>query len=92
MNYDDYLICFIKTILFIYFEGQSIEIHSYNDEFKVSPIWKELFQVRNIRPSFVAMHLGMIGMVLYTGFVWYILRGREPWTFQHKSNEISSLQ
>lgn len=59
-----------------------VEPGVYEDKFRNSSVWKELFCVRNVRPSFNSP-LGFYGGVLYTGIVWYIFRGREPWTFRH---------
>jgi electron-transferring-flavoprotein dehydrogenase len=43
-------------------------------------IWDELYQVRNIRPSF---RLGLWGGLAYSAFDTYVLRGRAPWTLHH---------
>ncbi|HVB15751.1 MAG TPA: electron transfer flavoprotein-ubiquinone oxidoreductase [Stellaceae bacterium] len=44
-------------------------------------VWDELYQVRNIRPSF---RLGLWGGLLYSALDTYLLRGHAPWTFhQH---------
>lgn len=67
----------------ILFSDEPIEVTAYMDALKISPIWKELSQVRNIRPSFHATRAGMAGVILYTGTMWYALRGKEPWTFSH---------
>ncbi|TPP40893.1 Electron transfer flavoprotein-ubiquinone oxidoreductase [Fasciola gigantica] len=64
-------------------KDESIEVTAYTDALKSSPVWKELSQVRNIRPSFHATRIGMAGVMMYTGSLWYALRGREPWTFSH---------
>ncbi|THD27592.1 Electron transfer flavoprotein-ubiquinone oxidoreductase [Fasciola hepatica] len=66
-------------------KDESIEVTAYTDALKSSPVWKELSQVRNIRPSFHATRIGMAGVMMYTGSLWYALRGREPWTFSHGS-------
>jgi electron-transferring-flavoprotein dehydrogenase len=43
-------------------------------------IWDELYQVRNIRPSF---RLGLWGGLAYSALDTYVLRGRAPWTLHH---------
>merc|ERR1719295_175192 len=55
---------------------------SYEDKIRDSYVWKELVQARNIRPSFHSP-LGLYGGLAYTGVVWWIGRGKEPWTFSH---------
>jgi electron-transferring-flavoprotein dehydrogenase len=43
-------------------------------------VWDELYQVRNIRPSF---RFGLIGGLAYSALDTFLLRGRAPWTFHH---------
>ena len=50
------------------------------DALERSWIWDELYQVRNIRPSF---RLGLWGGLAYSALDTYVLRGRAPWTFHH---------
>ncbi|KAA3681132.1 electron-transferring-flavoprotein dehydrogenase [Paragonimus westermani] len=64
-------------------DTQPIEVESYSEMLKSSPVWQELHQVRNIRPSFHIFRSGMAGVLLYTGCLWNLFRGREPWTFGH---------
>lgn len=59
---------------------------SYEQRIRESSVWKEMYKVRNIRPSFNSS-LGMYGGMLYTGTVWYLMQGREPWTFHMHSNK-----
>jgi len=60
---------------------------TYEEKLRSSWLWKELHQVRNIRPSFNT-RFGFYGGLVYTGAVWYVLRGHEPWTLQHHSSEV----
>jgi electron-transferring-flavoprotein dehydrogenase len=53
---------------------------SVYDAVQHSWIWDELYQVRNIRPSF---RLGLWGGLAYSALDTYVLRGRAPWTFHH---------
>ncbi|OON22147.1 electron-transferring-flavoprotein dehydrogenase, partial [Opisthorchis viverrini] len=62
---------------------RALEVTSYTDRLKSSPVWHELHKVRNIRPSFHALRCGMLGVMFYTSTLWYLFRGREPWTFNH---------
>jgi len=91
------LICVVHVTMFwcadfAYNHGCVIGLNpeSYEQRIRDSWIWKELYKVRNIRPSFNSS-LGMYGGLLYTGTVWYLTQGREPWTFNMHSNKGSVL-
>ena len=62
----------------------SVFLYDYEASLRQSSIWKELKEVRNIRPSFHSP-LGMYGGLLYSGLETYLLRGRVPWTLKHKT-------
>lgn len=59
-----------------------IQLYSYEENLKNSWVWKELEQVRNIRPSF-HNPLGNLGGILYSGIDSILLRGKAPWTLKH---------
>ena len=59
-----------------------IFLFEYEDKLRNSSIWKELKQVRNMRPSFHSP-LGIYGGILYSGLEAYLFRGYTPWTFKH---------
>src|SRR3990167_4227439 len=61
------------------------ECQSYEKNIKQSRIWKELFQVRNIRP---AMNAGLFVGLAYAAFDTYILRGHTPWTFHNHADYL----
>lgn len=65
-------------------DGQDVSggvlLKSYPESVKNSWLYKELHEVRNIRPSF---HWGLIPGMIYTGLDWLLMRGREPWTLSH---------
>jgi electron-transferring-flavoprotein dehydrogenase len=64
------------------------EVKSYPDALKKTWLWKELYGVRNIRPSFRAgLWLGLI----YSAIDNILLFGRAPWTF-HNHADHSSLK
>jgi len=67
-----------------------LQPQSYEQRIRDSWVWKELYKVRNIRPSFNSS-LGMYGGLLYTGTVWYLTQGHEPWTFNMHTNKGSVL-
>lgn len=59
-----------------------LEPVKYEENLKNSWLWKELYSVRNVRPSFNTS-LGTVGGVIYTGLFYWIMRGKEPWTLHH---------
>ncbi|CAG8492490.1 13432_t:CDS:2 [Ambispora gerdemannii] len=62
-----------------------ITLTSYEKSFQESWLWKELYTIRNIRPSFNGS-LGMWGGIAYTGVESLFLKGRVPWTFKHHAD------
>ncbi|CDH13160.1 probable electron transfer flavoprotein-ubiquinone oxidoreductase, mitochondrial [Zygosaccharomyces bailii ISA1307] len=63
-----------------------INLESYEAGFRSSWAYKELYAVRNIRPSFNT-RLGGIGGMMYAGIDSFILKGHTPWTFRfHESD------
>ena len=70
--YDNHIQCIIT--------GLNPEI--YEKMIRDSWVWKELYSVRNVRPSFNTK-LGLYGGVMYTGLFYVLLRGKEPWTLSH---------
>lgn len=67
-----------------------IEMSAYETALKESWVWKELHEVRNVRPSAHSM-LGMYGMMIYTGVVHYLFRGKEPFTLSHGKPDHARL-
>lgn len=66
----------------------SNEVTGYTTAIKESWIWKELQNVRNIRPAF---RFGLLAGILYAAFDTYILKGKAPWTF-HNHADHSALK
>jgi electron-transferring-flavoprotein dehydrogenase len=62
------------------------EISSYGEKMKSSSIYKELHEVRNIRPAF---HYGFLFGLAYSGLDTYILKGKVPFTFGYKPDNLS---
>ncbi|MGH6913048.1 MAG: 4Fe-4S dicluster domain-containing protein, partial [Geminicoccales bacterium] len=52
-------------------------------------VWDELYEARNVRPSF---KWGLWGGTLYTGIDQVLLRGRAPWTLRHAHADHESLR
>ncbi|MDC0093787.1 electron transfer flavoprotein-ubiquinone oxidoreductase [Alphaproteobacteria bacterium] len=65
------------------------EISNYEDEIKKSWIWSELYEVRNIRPSF---KWGFWKAIVYSAIDTYIFRGKAPWTLDHHGTDHESLE
>lgn len=59
------------------------EIVSYPEKLKASWLYKELYEVRNIRPAF---HWGLWLGMLYAAFDNVLLHGRAPWTFRNHAD------
>jgi electron-transferring-flavoprotein dehydrogenase len=57
------------------------EAISYPQRLKQSWLWRELNQIRNIKPAF---KWGLWAALAYGAFDSLVLRGRVPWTFHHK--------
>ncbi|KAK3049393.1 hypothetical protein LTR09_009312 [Extremus antarcticus] len=66
-------------------------LYDYEDKLRSSTIWKELKQVRNMRPSFHTP-LGIYGGIVYSGLEAYVLRGHEPWTFKHHKGDHAATK
>lgn len=57
-------------------------LDNYEENIKDSWVYKELYDVRNIHPSFHTS-LGLWGGLAYSGLDTLFLKGRTPWTFKH---------
>ncbi|CAH0052857.1 unnamed protein product [Clonostachys solani] len=69
----------------------TVFLYEYEESLRKSPIWKELKEVRNMRPSFHSP-LGMYGGIVYSGLEAYVLKGRTPWTLKHKTPDYASTK
>ena len=68
-----------------------VDMSAYEDAVKNSWIWKELKEVRNLRPSF-HNPLGLWGGLAYSGVDSLILKGRTPWTFHNKIEDYAATK
>ncbi|KAM6924185.1 electron transfer flavoprotein-ubiquinone oxidoreductase, mitochondrial [Xenentodon cancila] len=68
-----------------------LHVPEYSENLKNSWVWKELYSVRNIRPSF-HNYFGLYGGMLYTGIFYWMLRGKEPWTLKHSGLDAHQLK
>lgn len=69
----------------------AIFLYDYEDSLRSSTIWSELYQVRNMRPSFHSP-LGLYGGILYSGLEAYLFRGKAPWTLDHKGPDYAATK
>lgn len=68
------------------------DMSSYDSSLRSSWVWKDLHEIRNLRPSFNT-RLGMWGGIAYSGIDSLFLKGRVPWTFKHTPTDtISKFQ
>jgi len=63
--------------------GGAAEVVAYPERLRHSWVWEELYQVRNIRPSF---RWGLWGGLAYSALDTYILRGKAPWTLRQHAD------
>ncbi|XP_040188282.1 electron transfer flavoprotein-ubiquinone oxidoreductase, mitochondrial [Rana temporaria] len=70
---------------------QGLSAPDYEENLRKSWIWKELYSVRNIRPSCHTV-FGLYGGMVYTGIFYWIFRGKEPWTLKHKGLDSNQLK
>ncbi|KAL1877333.1 hypothetical protein VTK73DRAFT_8786 [Phialemonium thermophilum] len=69
----------------------SVFLFDYEDSLRKSSIWKELKEVRNMRPSFHSP-LGIYGGIVYSGLEAFVLKGRVPWTLKHKIPDYAATK
>ena len=68
-----------------------IDMAPYETALKESWVWKELKEVRNLRPSF-HNPLGLWGGMAYSGIDSLFLKGRVPWTFHHPGEDYAATK
>lgn len=72
-------------------DDADVMLFQYEEALEKSWIYKELKEVRNMRPSF-HNPLGLYGGVMYSGIEAYILKGRTPWTLSHKVQDHAATK
>lgn len=68
-----------------------IDMSAYEAAFEKSWIYKELKEVRNLRPSF-HNPLGLWGGMAYSGVDSLLLKGRVPWTFRNNVEDYAATK
>jgi electron-transferring-flavoprotein dehydrogenase len=58
------------------------DMSAYEKAFESSWVYSDLYEVRNLRPSFNTP-LGIFGGIVYSGIDSLLLKGRTPWTFHN---------
>jgi electron-transferring-flavoprotein dehydrogenase len=62
--------------------SSAADMSAYDRTLHDSWVHSDLYEVRNLRPSF-STSLGTWGGVIYSGIDSLLFRGRVPWTFKH---------
>jgi electron-transferring-flavoprotein dehydrogenase len=60
-----------------------VPTETYQQKIKASPLWQELYCVRNLRPAF---RWGLLPGLCYAAIDTYLFQGRAPWTFTHHAD------
>lgn len=71
-----------------------LELKSYSDNFENSWAYDELYQVRNVRPSFNLLPgpLGFLGGLAHSGLTTMLTQGWEPWTLSHHHTDAAATK
>ena len=69
--------------------SKPVDLAEYETRFKDSWAYKELYDVRNVRPSFE--HGGLFGGMLWSGIDLMFLRGKAPFTLKHGKPDYATL-
>ena len=67
-------------------EDTPTDMSAYDKALRKSWVYDDLYEVRNLRPSFNTP-LGLWGGVAYSGIDTLFLKGRTPWTFRNTSGK-----
>jgi len=76
-----------ETIIDYLKENKSLS--SYEDKFKKSWVYEELYAARNVKPSF---SWGLILGIIFTGIDQILFRGKLPFTLKHKHADHETLK
>jgi len=64
------------------------ELSAYEEKFKNSWLYKELYLARNVKPSFT---WGLILGIIFTGLDQILFKGKLPFTLKHKHSDYEAL-
>ncbi len=68
---------------------KTITLSIFDEKFKKSWVYKELYEARNVRPGF---KWGMFVGLIHAGIDQKIFRGRAPWTLHHLISDNKSIK
>lgn len=80
------MLCAIEIITNLEKLNEPIALTNFDNVIKQSTINKELYKVRNLRPSF---HYGTVCGLLYSGIDQYLFKGKAPWTLSHQQDNMT---
>lgn len=72
-------------------DAEPIALKLYEEAFEKSWAYKELYNVRNVRPSFNSS-LGLYGGLTHAGLTTLITQGVEPWTLSFHHSDAAATQ
>lgn len=70
---------------------EALDLAQYEESLKLSWVYEELHEIRNVRPSFNGP-LGFLGGLAHSGFSTMVSGGKEPWTLSHKHTDAEATQ
>lgn len=75
-------------------EEHILDLKKFEEDFKNSWAYKELYEVRNVRPSFNVFPgpLGFLTGLAHSGLTTMLTHGAEPWTFSHNHTDAQSTK
>ena len=69
--------------------NKKVNLSVYEDKFEDSWVYQELFEARNVKPSF---NWGLILAIIFTGIDQMLFRGKLPFTLKHKHADHETLK
>lgn len=70
---------------------EPIILKSYEEAYNNSWVYKELYEIRNVRPSFNSP-FGFLGGLIHSGITTMFTKGNEPWTLSHHSTDAAATE
>lgn len=72
-------------------DSAQLDLSAYEEAFKRSWAYQELYQVRNVRPSFGGP-FGFLGGLAHSGLSTMVTNGAEPWTLSHRHSDADATE
>lgn len=70
---------------------EALDLAQYEESLKLSWVYEELYEVRNVRPSFNSP-LGFLGGLAHSGLTTMVTKGSEPWTLSHHHTDAAATK